>query len=63
MSTSVLKEGTVVTLLTSYCGDDNKDCTDTYLCKECIPMCNTFEITNKVVVVYKGQVGDAYTLT
>ncbi len=27
-------------LLTSYCGDDNDDCTDDFPCEECLPMCN-----------------------
>jgi hypothetical protein len=54
MSTSTLQKGQIVTLLTSYCGD--KGCTDRHPCKECIPMCNTFELTGKVIAKYKGQV-------
>ncbi len=56
-SESVLKKGEIVTLLTSYCDDDSADCTDQYPCKECIAMCNTYELTEKVIATYKGQVG------
>ena len=57
MSSTVLEAGEVVTLLTSFCEDDNEKCTDRHPCAECIPMCNTFEITEKVVANYTGQVG------
>ena len=30
--------------LASYCGDDNEDCSDAYPCRECLDMCNIFEI-------------------
>ena len=56
-SESVLKKGEIVTLLTSYCDEGSTYCTDQYPCKECIPMCNTFELTENVIATYKGQVG------
>lgn len=59
MSTTILEKGEIVTLLTSYCGEDNKDCTDRHPCKDCIPMCNTFELTEKVIAIYTGQVDEA----
>jgi hypothetical protein len=56
MNTRTLPKGTVVTLLASYCQGD--DCTDKEPCRECLKMCNIFEITNDVVADYKGQVDE-----
>lgn len=33
-----------ILVLASYCGDDNEHCTDDNPCKECLDMCNVFEI-------------------
>jgi len=59
MSTTILEKGEIVTLLTSYCGEDNKDRTDRHPCKDCIPMCNTFELTSSAAATYAGQVDKA----
>lgn len=57
ISSSLLEKGEIITILTSYCGGDNKKCTNRHPCKYCIPMCNTFELTAEVVAEYSGQVG------
>lgn len=59
---SILKKGTKVTLLTSYC-HDNDVCTDDKPCLECIQMCNTFELLIDVHAVYLHQVGDSINHT
>ncbi len=56
MASTILEQGTIVTLLTSYCGDDDAECTDRKPCRECMEMCNTFEIREPVVADYKGEV-------
>jgi len=58
MSDALLPKGTIVTLLTSYCGDDSEGCTNRQPCGECLEMCNTYEIRESVVADYKGQVCD-----
>ena len=56
MKTDTLIKGTVVTLLTSYCGDSSKGCTNKNPCKECVEMCNTFVLVDNVKAKYTGQV-------
>lgn len=56
MGKTILPKGQVITLLTSYCGDDNRECTDRRPCNECVDMCNTFELQEAVEADHKGQV-------
>lgn len=39
-----------VLILASYCGiEDKNGCTDTNPCKECLEMCNVFEIPSETI--------------
>ncbi len=56
MSSTVLKEGTIVILPACYCGEPG--CTENNPCKDCMDICSTFELTENTVAKYKGQVQD-----
>ena len=61
MNSSVLQKGQIVTLLTSYCVDDSQGrCTDRQPCVECVSMCNTYELTERVVAEYRGEVKNTH---
>lgn len=54
---TVLKEGTIVTLLTSYCGGDiNKDCINNNPCNHCVRMANQYVLTEDVSAKYLKEV-------
>jgi hypothetical protein len=44
-----------VLVLASYCGDDNKKCTDNNPCRECLNMCNVFHVPNGSLENYVAQ--------
>ena len=56
MSEYVIPKGTIVTLLTSFCGNEFTDCTDSNPCRECVNMCNTYEMKSNTWAIYRGQV-------
>ena len=56
MTQRILDKGTTVTLLASYCGEEFVDCTDDMPCRECLKMCNNYELVDKVWARYIGQV-------
>ena len=43
--------GMRVLLLASYCGSDDKDCTDDFPCDECMKMCNIGVISGDLEVI------------
>lgn len=55
VETSVIKRGTVVTLLASYCDDGN--CTDNDPCEECVKMCNQFVLEKDAYAKFFREVG------
>ena len=53
----ILPAGTTLTLLASYCGDNEyDDCTDKLPCKECLAMCNQYMLLHRAEAEYVGEV-------
>lgn len=54
---STLREGSLVLLLASYCGDEDKECNERNPCDCCLSMCNTFRLYEGAEVTYEGEFG------
>jgi len=54
MSIGTMKKGDRIIILASYCGEDNKNCSDDLPCRDCLGMSNIATITDDVGVDVLG---------